>query len=82
MVSMILPTTRPGSVLALIMTQQLSLSKVFVDGGGSNGSRVRQWKVGLQRLADELNIPISVCHLPSGTSKWNKIEHRFFSFIP
>jgi hypothetical protein len=49
--------------------------------GGSNGSRVRLWKTELQRLADELAIPITVCHLPPGTSKWNKIEHRLFSFI-
>jgi len=54
---------------------------ITADGGGSNGSRVRLWKVELQRLADELAFPISVCHLPPGTSKWNKIEHRLFSFI-
>ena len=50
-------------------------------GGGSNGSRVRLWKCELQRLADELGMSITVCHLPPGTSKWNKIEHRLFSFI-
>jgi len=54
---------------------------ITADGGGSNGSRVRLWKVELQALADELGVPISVCHLPPGTSKWNKIEHRLFSFI-
>ena len=54
---------------------------ITADGGGSNGSRVRLWKVELQRLADELRIPITGCHLPPGTSKWNKIEHRLFSFI-
>ena len=54
---------------------------ISADGGGSNGSRVRLWKVELQKLADELGIPITVCHLPPGTSKWNKIEHRLFSFI-
>jgi len=54
---------------------------ITADGGGSNGSRVRLWKLELQKLADELDIPISVCHLPPGTSKWNKIEHRLFSFI-
>ena len=54
---------------------------ITADGGGSNGSRVRLWKVELQCLANELNVPISVCHLPPGTSKWNKIEHRLFSFI-
>jgi hypothetical protein len=42
---------------------------------------VRLWKIELQRLADELKLPITVCHLPPGTSKWNKIEHRLFSFI-
>jgi len=54
---------------------------VNADGGGSNGYRVRLWKVEIQKLADELGIPITVCHLPPGTSKWNKIEHRLFSFI-
>jgi hypothetical protein len=54
---------------------------ITADGGGSNGSRVRLWKVELQKLADELGFPITVCHLPPGTSKWNKIEHRLFSFI-
>src|SRR5271154_4865518 len=54
---------------------------ITADGGGSNGSRVRLWKLELQRLADELAISIEVHHLPPGTSKWNKIEHRLFSFI-
>jgi transposase len=54
---------------------------ITADGGGSNGSRVRLWKVELQNLADELGIPIAVSHFPPGTSKWNKIEHRMFSFI-
>jgi hypothetical protein len=54
---------------------------ITADGGGSNGSRLRLWKVELQTLADELKMPISVCHFPPGTSKWNKIEHRLFSFI-
>jgi transposase len=54
---------------------------ITADGGGSNGSRVRLWKVQLQKLADELTMAIDVCHLPPGTSKWNKIEHRMFSFI-
>jgi hypothetical protein len=54
---------------------------ITADGGGSNGSRVRLWKVELQNLADELGVPISVSHFPPGTSKWNKIEHRMFSFI-
>jgi hypothetical protein len=54
---------------------------ITADGGGSNGSRVRLWKLELQKLADELGLSITVCHLPPGTSKWNKIEHRLFSFI-
>jgi hypothetical protein len=54
---------------------------ITADGGGSNGSRLRLWKLKLQQLADELGIAITVCHLPPGTSKWNKIEHRLFSFI-
>lgn len=54
---------------------------ITADGGGSNGYRLRLWKVELQKLADELQFPISVSHLPPGTSKWNKIEHRLFSFI-
>jgi len=54
---------------------------ITADGGGSNGSRVRLWKRELQRLANELGIDIRVHHLPPGTSKWNKIEHRLFSFI-
>ena len=57
--------------------------KLFItaDGGGSNGSRVRLWKTGLQGFADEMGLIISVSHFPPGTSKWNKIEHRMFSFI-
>jgi hypothetical protein len=54
---------------------------ITADGGGSNGSRVRLWKIELQKLADELALTIVVLHLPPGTSKWNKIEHRLFSFI-
>jgi hypothetical protein len=54
---------------------------ITADGGGSNGYRLRLWKRELQRLADELRLPISVCHFPPGTSKWNKVEHRLFSFI-
>ena len=54
---------------------------ITADGGGSNGYRVRLWKIELQTLANSLRIPITVCHLPPGTSKWNKIEHRLFSFI-
>lgn len=54
---------------------------ITADAGGSNGSRLRLWKWELQRLADEVCLPISVCHFPPGTSKWNKVEHRLFSFI-
>ena len=54
---------------------------ITADGGGSNASRTRLWKVELQKLADELGMPITVSHFPPGTSKWNKIEHRLFSFI-
>ena len=54
---------------------------ITADGGGSNGSRVRLWKVELQKLADELSLTINVMHYPPGTSKWNKIEHRMFCHI-
>ena len=54
---------------------------ITADSGGSNGSRLRLWKVELQRLANETGLQLRVCHLPPGTSKWNKIEHRLFSFI-
>jgi hypothetical protein len=54
---------------------------ITADGGGSNGSRNRLWTVTLQDLATQLAMPISVCHFPPGTSKWNKIEHRMFSHI-
>jgi hypothetical protein len=54
---------------------------VTADGGGSNGSRNRLWKLALQQFADESGLTISVCHFPPGTSKWNKIEHRMFSWI-
>jgi hypothetical protein len=54
---------------------------ITADSGGSNGSRRRLWKLELQKLADETKLEISVCHFPPGTSKWNKIEHRLFSFI-
>ena len=52
---------------------------VTADGGGSNGARVRLWKIALQRFADQTGLRISVCHFPPGMSKWNKIEHRMFS---
>jgi hypothetical protein len=54
---------------------------ITADGGGSNGSRVRLWKLELQRFSDRTGLPITVCHFPPGTSKWNNIEHRLFSFI-
>jgi len=54
---------------------------ITADGGGSNGYRTRLWKRELQRLADELGLRIQICHFPPGTSKWNKIEHRMFSFV-
>ena len=54
---------------------------ITADSGGSNGYRVKLWKLELQKLADETGLIISVCHLPPGTSKWNKIEHCLFSFI-
>lgn len=54
---------------------------ITADGGGSNGSRLRLWKWKLQKWADQAGLCISVCHFPPGTSKWNKVEHRLFSFI-
>jgi hypothetical protein len=54
---------------------------ITADGGGSNGSRCRLWKLALQELANQLGMPIHVCHFPPGTSKWNKIEHRMFCHI-
>lgn len=54
---------------------------ITADGGGSNGWRLRLWKIELQKFADETGLAVSVCHFPPGTSKWNKVEHRLFSFI-
>lgn len=54
---------------------------ITADGGGSNGTRVRLWKVIVQELTNKIGIPITICHYPPGTSKWNKIEHRLFSAI-
>jgi hypothetical protein len=54
---------------------------ITADGGGSNGYRLRLWKVALQKLANDTGLSVSVCHFPPGTSKWNKVEHRLFSFI-
>lgn len=60
---------------------QASTLLITADGGGSHGSRLRLWKTQLQRFVDEIGLPVTVCHFPPGTSKWNKIEHRLFSFI-
>ncbi|EQD30245.1 Rhodopirellula transposase family protein, partial [mine drainage metagenome] len=54
---------------------------ITADGGGSNGSRVKLWKIELQKLADQSGLDITVSHFPPGMSKWNKIEHRMFSYI-
>ena len=54
---------------------------ITADGGGSNSSRSRLWKIELQKLANELAMTINVSHLPPGTSKWNRIEHKMFCFI-
>jgi hypothetical protein len=54
---------------------------ITADAGGSNGYRLRAWKLHLAKLAQELGLQVTVCHYPPGTSKWNKIEHRMFSFI-
>lgn len=54
---------------------------ITADGGGSNGWRLRLWKLELQKFANDTGLPLSVCHFPPGTSKWNKVEHRLFSFI-
>jgi hypothetical protein len=54
---------------------------ITADAGGSNSYRTKLWKVELQKLADTTGLSITVCHFPPGTSKWNKIEHRLFSFI-
>jgi hypothetical protein len=60
---------------------QAQVLLITADGGGSNGARLRLWKLELQKFADETGLSISVCHFPPGTSKWNKVEHRLFSFI-
>jgi hypothetical protein len=54
---------------------------ITADGGGSNGYRLRLWKMGLQKLSDATGLSLKICHFPPGTSKWNKVEHRLFSFI-
>jgi hypothetical protein len=69
------------SAMGSIEYPEATLLLICADGGGSNGYRVRQWKAELQRLADESRLEVTACHLPPGTSKWNKIEHRLFSQI-
>ena len=68
---------------AMAVERYPSASQLLItaDCGGSNGNRLRLWKLELQKLANQLRIPVKVCHLPPGTSKWNKIEHRMFSHI-
>lgn len=63
------------------MYSQTPKLTITADGGGSNGYRLRLWKWELQKLANQIGLDISVCHFPPGTSKWNKVEHRLFSFI-
>ncbi len=72
-----MPCTEPKSKHA----EGLQKLLICADAGGSNGYRLRLWKRELQQSADTHKIVISVCHFPPGTSKWNKIEHRLFSFI-
>jgi hypothetical protein len=52
---------------------------IMADGGGSNASRSRLWKAAIQRLSDRIDFSVHICHVPPGTSKWNKIEHKMFS---
>ena len=54
---------------------------ILADGGGSNSSRTKLWKLTLQKIANETGLKIKMCHFPPGTSKWNKIEHKMFSHI-
>lgn len=71
-------TPRKRTVFEIKKTPHLSQT---ADAGGSNGYRLKLWKKELQTFADETGLEIAVCHFPPGTSKWNKIEHRLFSFI-
>jgi Rhodopirellula transposase DDE domain len=75
--------SRPNATVVLGAARYPTATRLLItaDCGGSNGARVRLWKRELQVLADELGIAITVCHLPPGTSKWNRIEHRLFAFI-
>lgn len=63
------------------LSPDVSSLVILADGGGRHGSRLRRWKVEVQTLAHQVQIPLNVCHLPPGTSKWNKIEHRRFSLL-
>ena len=74
-------STLVATVRAAALIPAPSRVLITADGGGSERARVRLWKIELQKLADESGLAISVCHLPPGTSKWNKIEHRLFSYI-
>jgi DDE family transposase len=69
------------SVMGSEMYPEASRLLICADGGGSNGYRLRLWKVELQGFADQMGLEVTVCHFPPGTSKWNKIEHRLFSHI-
>src|SRR5215471_4551534 len=73
--------TRAGSAWARTTTRRPLRSRACADGGGSNGYRARLWKYELGKWAQEEGLAITVCHLPPGTSKWNKIEHRLFAHI-
>ena len=68
-------------VLGIITYPESKKLLISADSGGSNGYRLRLWKLELQKFADQTGLEVTVCHLPPGTSKWNKIEHRLFSHI-
>jgi hypothetical protein len=70
-----------GAALGAACIQEVKDLLIVADGGGSNGARNRLWKMQLQQFATETGLSITVCHLPPATSKWNKIEHRLFSYI-
>ena len=75
------PSDGGGPRWARPVTRTATKLLICADAGGSNGYRVRAWKVELAKLAEETGLEVTVCHFPPGTSKWNKIEHRMFSFI-
>jgi hypothetical protein len=70
-----------GKILEKQFYPSLKSLLITADGGGSNGYRIRLWKHEFQKLSNALQVPIHVCHSPPGTSKWNKVELRLFSFI-